>query len=352
MVSSQLVLGQVIEDFDLPSTTPKTFYGVARALNALGFTHTNLRAKARKEPLDMVFNPWTMEIISGPYRGRVVESINGLGYKNFFKSVAPYTAPGCASRYHIRFVLELLRFRFPETIKISIRGLGEITPPTTKCLPMSDPNSVLPTKTHIQGNRLYIKDFVDDLTGIRQAIEKVRDDYDEWVIDLGGGGRREEVAQILVAFFDPDDLPKGLYGSRVRRPRTVWASRGCVETDTTFGGYAFQGLTPNLPTYQGKIKIIIGGGVGSASYVFAAFTLLLGGKWKIIKDKYVVSRRSSRVQLVARSDHNRVSNRYNGEDGGHPTKSGLKRPNLTWENPHQHLIGYFLVGRRDEHVLS
>lgn len=334
---------QIIKDFNLPENTLKTFEEVAKALNALGFTHTNMRADPRPEPLDMMFNPWTMEIIRGPLKGHFIESINGLSYEEFSDKIKPYIAPCCSSKYHIRFVVDILRYSFPEPIQFSLKDVCLVKTPTGG--KVFDQNKVLAKDNYIVGNRLYIKNFFEDLSGIREAIEQVRDDYDEWIIDVGSGGRREEVAKILITFFNPKDIPQDLYNSKIRRRHTPWIKDSINETDTTFGHYAFQGMDATLSTYKGKISLIIGGGVGSTSYVFSVFMLLMGGKWKIKEDTYILSKRSSRIQLVARSDYNRVSNRYNGEDGGHKLEYGLSRPNTTWVNPHRHLIGYFLVGR-------
>jgi hypothetical protein len=338
---------QVIKDFDLPSTTLELYPDVVKALNKLGFTHTNFTAPPRLKPLDIVFNPWTMEVIRGPHKGKVIQNINGLCYKDFFRELQPYIPPSCASRYHMKFVTNLLRFSFPETLHFHfINGDSNIiTNNTTNKL--YDPQNDLPVNTSIRDNHLYIKNFAEDMSPVRQALERVRDDFGEWVIHVGGGGRREEIAKVLIAFFNPNDVRKDLYKSTIRRPKTVWNTGQCDATNTTFGQFAFQGLTARLPTYQGKIKLIIGAGVGSASYIFTVFMLLLGGKWRIVDNTYILSRKSSRVQMIARSDFNRVSNRYNGEDGGHSAPCGLKRPNITWDNPQQHLIGYFLVGRKE-----
>lgn len=336
-------LQQVVQDFNLPELD--TFEEVVKALNALGFTHTYLRASPRPEPLNILFNPWTMQIIKGPYKGHFIESINNLSYKSFFKQIQPFVAPAHASRHHIKFVSDLLRFRMPDRLMVSVKGVGGAIPVGGSVF---NHNTELPQETFVQDNHVYIKNFAggkEDMSYIREAIERVRDNYDEWVIDLGSGGDRLEVSKILVAFFNPEELPRDLLDSRIFRPRTIWATSDYPETDTTFRQYAFQGLQPKLSSYQGSIKIIIGGGVGSASYVFAAFALLMGGKWKIKEDVYLTSKKRSRVQFIARSDYNRVSNRFNGEDGGHLTGSGLKRPNITWKNPNQHLIGYFLLGR-------
>ena len=72
--------------------------------------------------------------------------------------------------------------------------------------------------------------------------------------------------------------------------------------------------------------------VGSASYVFAAFAMLTAGSWT---GTYLTHTPKSRVRFVARNAWDRVSNRFNGEDGGtamvYPNAS-TKRPTVGWEN--------------------
>ena len=98
---SRKTLRQIKKDFCLV-VEDDTYEVVVPALYDLGFTHTFLNYERAPVVADLLFNPWTMEILSGPYAGRTIITINGLPYDEYFDKVKPFLAAQHRSRLNMK----------------------------------------------------------------------------------------------------------------------------------------------------------------------------------------------------------------------------------------------------------
>lgn len=342
-----MTLSKLKKDFELPKNTKLKLLEILKKVYSKGYTHTyfNFKKPLRKRVF-LLFNPWNMKILTGKYKNDIIIKINGLSYSQFYKKVRKFTSAQHRNKYNINFVRYIFSSNCPFEIKsIKLENNGLITRNTLE--KYYNRNTIKSNdSTYISKNNIYLKNFVEDLTKLVKKLQKKRDLYDTWNIYLGSGGNRKQVAKLLNSFFNPKDIRSSLLKKIVVRQPNKWCPQDYIGTNTTFLNYAFQNEKSLLDTYKGKINIYISNKVGSASYIFAVICLLINGKYTI-KNNVITTNKESQIQFIGSNEYNRVSNCYNGEDGGEMleyTTVSLARPYTFWINPKEFLIGYTLVG--------
>jgi len=100
-------------------------------------------------------------------------------------------------------------------------------------------------------------------------------------------------------------------------------------------------------SYTGNIKLIIGHGVGSASYALCLYFLLIHGIM-LIKKNMITTADASKVTFVGKSAQSRVSNCFTGDSGCGMhfdlDEVSFDRTGSIWDDYKDFHLGYFLLG--------
>lgn len=355
------------EAFDI-DTTKTNIYDIIKLIYRYKHSHTFLCFKSDKtnfEQIELIFNPWTLEIKRCYIKniiGMKIKYFNGLSYRDFYKKNKkhiPITRRNCFNKGCAEFLTTNSVPFFLKNITLENDKTYKLTPSSLPTQIFQNPKAVIPF--HLEGNVISIEHFIlqdydNEFRLFCQHILSIRNDYDEFIIHPGKGGNRKYTGVLLSVFFNISDVRQKkpeLWSKTVIRREKKWENikndGDMIENvNRVFGDYIFQDENMCKKSYTGNIKLIIGHGVGSASYALCLYFLLIHGTM-LIKKNMITTAAASKVIFVGKSAQSRVSNCFTGDSGGGMyfdlDEVSFNRTRSIWDSYKEFYLGHFLLGK-------